>query len=175
MQIIIKFNKNVFIKIKKKKLNFLQIYYLYINNTINDFCFNTNLNDYNIFRLNLKKNSFLINFFYKNLLILNLTSGIIRKKLDINSKKIKKDFKMLKFMIKLSIQNINDYTGKVNQKLILNIKGMNYNFLKILSIFRKLINLNEVIFIHSCNIKNKFKFKKNKAIKRKLKKKLLFK
>ena len=85
---------------------------------------------FNTFKIKLNFN--LIN---KNKSKLNLTAGIILNKLKIKEKNMKKNIKIINYMIKLIFENIN-YFYK-NYFYIINLVGLNYNFLKILKFFKK--------------------------------------
>ena len=109
-------------------------------------------------------------FIDKNKCKLNLTPGIILKKLNLKEKNLKKDLKIINYMIKLTFFNIDIFYKNYN--FIINIIGLNKNYFRILKFFKKnsltknnfyLINKNENI-----NLK---KFKKKKSIKKKFIKK----
>lgn len=120
---------------------------------------------FNIFKL--KPNLIFID---KNNCKLNLTPGIILKKLNLKEKNLKKDLKIINYMIKLTFFNLDIFYKNYN--FIINLIGLNKNYFKILKFFKKnsltknnlyLINKNE-----SINLK---KYKKKKSIKKKFIKK----
>jgi hypothetical protein len=114
----------------------------------------------------------IINVILKNKLNLNLSSGIIKNKLEIKEKNIKKSLKMLKLMLKVTAFNINRISNIKN--FLIQIKGLKTNISYVLSLILKYFYINKKIFLYTPkSINNKLKFKKTKAIKRRLKKKFI--
>jgi hypothetical protein len=113
-----------------------------------------------------------INLINQDKLILNLTPGIIKKKLEIKEKNVKKSYKMLKMMMKISAFNIKKIFELKN--FIIQLKGSKSKIPQILTLLKRYLSPKKKIFIYTPNIiNNKLKFKKIKAIKRRLKKKFI--
>jgi hypothetical protein len=157
--LILKYYLNIYYNNKKLFQKFKKINTKFIKNT---YILTININ-------NIKPR---INLFLNKNLLLNLSSGIIKKKLDIKTKNVKKNQKMLKLMIKILSYNIIRIYNIDN--LIIYVKGLKTKLNNLLPLLKKYFNIRKNIFIFTpAVIHNKLKFKKNKAIKRKLKKKFI--
>jgi hypothetical protein len=109
------------------------------------------------------------NFIQNNNNLLTLSPGIVYKKLNMNSKKSKKSFKLLNLMIKLFLKKI--YKLLIYKQIIINLNFLRKDIFIILKLLKKYIKFNNVIFLYSFKKNNNFKFKKKKSIKKKLTKK----
>ena len=111
----------------------------------------------------------------KNKCLFSLTNGMMFKKLQLRNKKYKKSEKLTYLIIKTMLLN-NKYLNNY-KNIIINIKGVKKNINNIVANLNKKIGLNNKNIIYINNTKfsyNKFfKFKKIKAIKRRLKKKII--
>ena len=151
---------NTIINYKIKKL-----YLLNYKNILN---FNKKKINLAIIDLNKLKTKLII--LNKEKCILNLTPGIILKKLNIIEKNMKKNIKILNYMIKITFNNLKKYFYTYNY--IINIIGVNTNFLKILKFLKKNLNIKKNIYLINLNRnKNIKKSKKVKSIKKNMKKK----
>jgi hypothetical protein len=160
-------NKNKLIHI----VNYYKYFYFYKINFFNKKKY-TNYSNYSILIINTTKKKPIINLINKNKLILNLTSGIIKKKLEIKEKNVKKSYKMLKMMIKILAFNIRKIFELKN--FIIQLKGSKSKIPQILTLLKRYLNPKNKVFIFTPKIiNNKIKFKKIKAIKRRLKKKFI--
>jgi len=101
--------------------------------------------------------------------VLQISPGIIYKKLNMNVKKNKKSFKLLNLMIKLFLKNMIKILKF--KKFIINLNYLRKDVFLMLKILKRYINFKKVIFIYSLKKNNNFKFKKKKSIKKKLTKK----
>lgn len=129
-------------------------------------------NNYSILIINTTKKKPIINVINKDKLILNLTPGIIKKKLEIKEKNVKKSYKMLKMMMKISSFNIKKIFEIKN--FIIQLKGSKSKIPQILTLLKRYLSPRKKIFIFTPKItNNRIKFKKIKAIKRRLKKKFI--
>ena len=164
---------NRFFKIKLKTIKNLIFYYLIYFNKLNNkklnFVKNKQLNLYNIININLKKKHIKLNFVQNNKTVLQVSPGIIYKKLNMNIKKNKKSFKLLNLMVKLFLKNI----IKLIQfkKFIINLNYLRKDVFLMLKLLKRFINFKKVILVYSLKKNNNFKFKKKKSIKKKLTKK----
>lgn len=130
-----------------------------------------NLKKYYIFMLNIKNKKPFINVTISNKTILAVSSGFVLKKLNIDDKKSKKHIKTLYLILKLVLNDLNKKLKKY-KKIILQIRGTRKKLFSIIGFLKKKIKFNEIIFIYVPNFYQKsIKFKKIKAIKKKLKKK----
>lgn len=150
---------NTLLKKKFKKIKNLIFFYLFYINKINkkklNFIKKKKLFLYNIINVNLKNKLTKFNFIQNDKNTLSITPGIVYKKLNINSKKSKKSFKLLNIMIKLFLKNIIKLLKfKV---FIININFLKKDIFLILKILKRYMNFKKIIFIYS--------FKKNKNIK----------
>lgn len=128
--------------------------------------------NYSILVINMLKKKPIINVINKDKLILNLTPGILKKKLEIKEKNVKKSPKMFKIMMKVSAFNIKKIYEIKN--FIIQLKGAKSKIPQILTLLKRYLNPKKKIFIFTPKIiNNKLKFKKIKAIKRRLKKKFI--
>lgn len=170
-------NSNILDNFLKNKNKLMQIityykyfYFLKISN-LNKKKSNTYSN-YSILIINTTKKKPIINLLNRDKLILNLTPGIIKKKLEIKEKNVKKSYKMLKMMMKISSFNIKKIFGLKN--FIIQLKGSKSKIPQILTLLKRYLMPKKKIFIFTPKIiNNKLKFKKIKAIKRRLKKKFI--
>ena len=122
--------------------------------------------------LNLLTQKPIINLILKNKLALNLSPGIIKKKLEIKEKNVKKSPKMLKLMLKISAFNIKKILNV--KTFIIQLKGAKSKIPQTLTLLKRYFKPTKFFFIFTPKIiNNNVKFKKIKAIKRKLKKKFI--
>lgn len=157
----------------KKKIKFNYIFklkYIY-NNLLRKIKRNEtkkiNIIIYNIYKL--KPN---LIFLSKEKCKLNLTTGIILKKLNLKEKNLKKDLRIINYMIKLIFFNLDLFYK--NYKYIINIIGLNKNYFRILKFFKKNTLLSKNFFLINKNEKiNLTKYKKKKSIKKKFTKKYI--
>jgi len=168
------YNLKYFYKNKDKLIQIVTYYKFYYFNKIN----NLNKKKYNLYNnysiliINTTKKKPIINLINRDKLILNLTAGIIKKKLEIKEKNVKKSYKMLKMMMKISTFNIKKIFELKN--FIIQLKGSKSKIPQILTLLKRYLNPKKKIFIYTPKIiNNKLKFKKIKAIKRRLKKKFI--
>jgi hypothetical protein len=164
---------NTLLKKKFKKIKNLIFFYLFYINKINkkklNFIKKKKLFLYNIINVNLKNKLTKFNFIQNDKNTLSITPGIVYKKLNINSKKSKKSFKLLNIMIKLFLKNIIKLLKfKV---FIININFLKKDIFLILKILKRYMNFKKIIFIYSFKKNKNIKFKKKKSIKKKLTKK----
>jgi hypothetical protein len=111
-------------------------------------------------------------FMDKNKCKLNLSPGIILKKLNLKEKNLKKDLKIINYMIKLTFYNLDLFYKKNN--FIINLLGVNKNYFKIIKFLKKNVLLkNNFILININRNLNIKKYKKKKSIKKKFIKKNL--
>ncbi len=169
------YSKFVFFINNRNKLVQVITYYkfFYFNkiNIINKKKYNP-YNNYSILIINITKKKPIINLINRDKLILNLTPGIIKKKLEIKEKNVKKSYKMLKTMMKIIAFNIKRIFEIKN--FIIQLKGSKSKIPQILTLLKRYLNPRKKIFIYTPKIiNNKLKFKKIKAIKRRLKKKFI--
>lgn len=168
------YNLRNFHKNKEKLIQVVTYYKFYYFNKIN----NLNKKKYNLYNnysiliINTTKKKPIINLINRDKLILNLTAGIIKKKLEIKEKNVKKSYKMLKMMMKISAFNIKKIFELKN--FIIQLKGSKSKIPQILTLLKRYLSPKKKIFIYTPKIiNNKLKFKKIKAIKRRLKKKFI--
>ena len=88
---------------------------------------------YNIFTFNFLNKKLFLNLKYKDSLLANMSPGIITKKLDLKSKKSKKNIKIFNIMIKSFIKTFKNNENSF--KLIIQIKGTKFNFFKLIPFF----------------------------------------
>lgn len=130
-----------------------------------------NFKKYYIFMLNIKNKKPFINITIFDKTALAVSSGFVLKKLKVNDKKSKKHIKTLYLILKLVLNDLNKKLKKY-KKIILQIRGTRKKLFSIIGFLKKKIKFNEIIFIYVPNFYQKsIKFKKIKAIKKKLKKK----
>ncbi len=115
-------------------------------------------------------------FFNKLGCISTITNGIVFKKLQFNNKKYKKSEKLSFLSVKIIILNIQNFLN--NRNLIVQIKGLKKINKTLIKYFNQMVVKNNAIktfYINNYKIGNNayFKFKKIKAIKRRLKKKIV--
>jgi hypothetical protein len=111
-------------------------------------------------------------FIDKNKCKLNLTTGIILKKLKLKEKNLKKDLKIINYMIKLTFYNLDLFYK--NCHFIINLIGLNKNYFRIIKFFKKnLLTANNFFIINNNKQINLKKHKKKKSIKKKFIKKNL--
>jgi hypothetical protein len=129
--------------------------------------------NYGILTINILKRRLLLYFIYNTKLKVTLTPGMISKKLDIIEKKAKTSTKIVNLMFRLGLKVICD-KHKLTQ-LIINIKGTRYEIYKYIDLIKRNIPAGiYTFFIFTPNVRyNLVKFKKIKAIKKNLKKKLI--
>jgi hypothetical protein len=189
-------SKNLIIN-RFKKINFFLKNYLFINKLIKELRLYTNYKRYNIINLyanyyilkthnlvkfnykkfviiiiNILKKKIFITLIKNNKLILNLSPGIITKKLEINNKNAKKNLKIINLMIKTIINNFKKLYK--SEYYFIQIKGAKNNIYTILNLLKIRVNLKKTYFIFSPFINyNNYKFKKIRSIKRKLRKKFI--
>lgn len=131
-----------------------------------------NFKKYYIFMLNIKNKKPFINITIFDKTALAVSSGFVLKKLKVNDKKSKKHIKTLYLILKLVLNDLNKKLKKY-KKIILQIRGTRKKLFSIIGFLKKKIKFNEIIFIYVPNFYQKsIKFKKIKAIKKKLKKKI---
>jgi hypothetical protein len=144
------FNKISFLKNKK--------YILYKN--------------YAILIVNISKQKPFINLILDDKIIITLSPGIIKKKLEIKEKSIKKSQKMFKLMLKILAFNVKKLLNL--NKVIIQIKGSKSKIIHILILIQRYFKIHKNFFIFTPKINNNnIGFKKIKAIKRKLRKKFI--
>lgn len=164
---------NVFLKNKYKNIKKLIHFYLFYFNKINKnkfyFLNKKKMFLYNIISINLKKKNMKFNFIQNDKNVVTLSPGIVYKKLNMNSKKSKKSFKLLNLMVKLFLKKISKLL--TYKKIIINLNFLKKDIFIILKLLKKYIKFNNVIFLYSFKKNNNFKFKKKKSIKKKLTKK----
>jgi hypothetical protein len=168
----LKIENNIFLK-NKKKFNLLSIYinYFFYKNKKNNFN-KLGLKKYAILVINTTKKKTFVSFIRKNKSILNLTPGIITKKLDIKEKNAKKSFKILNLMIKTTINNVKKIYNPINY--VIQIKGTKSNLNQLLNLLRVRLDFKKVFLIYTPIIGyNTLRFKKVRSIKKKLKKKFI--
>jgi hypothetical protein len=156
-----------------KKFSLLNIYtnYFFYKNKKTSFN-KLGLKKYAIIVINSVKKKTFISFIKNNKSILNLTPGIITKKLEIKEKNIKKSFKILNLMVKTTINNIKKVYNPSNY--IIQIKGTKNNLNQLLTLLRVRLDLSKTFLIYTPIIGyNKLRFKKIRSIKKKLKKKFI--
>ena len=170
--IFLNLNNNIF-KFKFKNIKSLIFFYLFYFNKINkkklNFINKKKLNFYNIININLKKKLIKLNLTQNDKTVLQITPGIVYKKLNMNVKKNKKSFKLLNLMVKLFLKNMLKMLKF--KKFIVNLNFLRKDFFLIIKLLKKYINFKKIIFIYSLKKNNNFKFKKKKSIKKKLTKK----
>lgn len=164
---------NIFLKKKYKNIKSLIYFYLCYFNNINKNKLNSfkkkKIYFYKIININLKKKNIKFNFLKNNKNILNLSPGIVYKKLNMGSKKSKKSFKLLNLTVKLFLKKISKLF--LYKKFIINLNFLKKDVFIILKLLKKYIKFNNVIFVYSFKKNNNFKFKRKKSIKKKLTKK----
>lgn len=160
----------------KKSLNLLFITYInYYNYKLN--VLNNNkiifLKNYFIFILNIKNKKPFINITIKDKTILAVSSGFILKKLNIDEKKSKKNYKTLCLILKIVMNDLKNQLKKYD-KIILQIRGSRKKLFQIISYMKKKTNFANLILIYTPNFfQNSVKFKKIKSIKKRLRKKFI--
>lgn len=164
---------NKFFNIKLKNTRNLIFFYLFYFNKINkkklNFTNKKKLFFYNIININLKNKHVKINLIQNDKNVLQISPGIVYKKLNMNVKKNKKSFKLLNLMIKLFLKNMIKILKF--KKFIINLNYLKKDMFLMLKILKRYINFKKIIFIYSLKKNNNFKFKKKKSIKKKLTKK----
>lgn len=160
-------------KIAEMKKNIKILYAIKLKNIyylINEKIYLLNKKKINIILFNIFKLKPNLIFLSKNKCKLNLTTGIILKKLKLKEKSLKKDMRVINYMIKIFFFNL-DFFYK-NYNFIINIIGLNKNYFRIIKFFKKNTLLNKNIFIMNLNKNiNIKKYKKKKSIKKKFVKK----
>lgn len=106
--------------------------------------------------------------------LLFISNGVIFKKLQLNHKKYKKSEKLTYLIIKSTLVKMGFFKNYKN--IFINIKGVknnNNNFINYIN--KNIKNKNSLIYIHNYlfSMNKYFKIKKIKAIKKKLKKKII--
>jgi len=119
--------------------------------------------------VNLKKKHIKLNLTQNDKNVLQISPGIIYRKLNMNSKKNKKSFKLLNLMIKLFLKNMIKILKF--KKFIVNLNFLKKDVFLVLKILKRYINFKKIIFLYSLKKNNNFKFKKKKSIKKRLTKK----
>lgn len=113
--------------------------------------------------------------FKKSSCLSTITNGIIFKKMQFKNKKYKKSEKLTYLALKTILVKLNFLKNYKN--ITINIKGIKGNVINIIQFINKNLknNYNQITYINSMKIGNNkyFKFKKIKAIKRRLKKKII--
>lgn len=105
----------------------------------------------------------------KNKCIYSLTSGIIYKKLLMKQKKTKRTEKMLNLMLKATVMKLQ--RKFIFKKCLIHLKGTRFNISNILVLIEKNFLDKQISIIYSPHISfGRFKFRKIKAIKRRLRK-----
>lgn len=164
---------NNFFKFKFKNTRNLIFFYLFYFNKINkkklNFTNKKNLFYYNIININLKKKHIKLNLIQNDKNVLQISPGIVYKKLNMNVKKNKKSFKLLNLMIKLFLKNMIKILKY--KKFIINLNFLRKDMFLMLKILKRYINFKKVMFLYSLKKNNNLKFKKKKSIKKKLTKK----
>ena len=164
---------NNFFNFKLKNIRKIIFFYLFYFNKINkkklNFTNKKKLFFYNIININLKKKHIKLNLTQNDKSVLQISPGIIYKKLNMITKKNKKSFKLLNLMIKLFLKNMIKILKF--KKFIINLNYLRKDVFLMLKILKRYINFKKVIFIYSLKKNNNFKFKKKKSIKKKLTKK----
>jgi hypothetical protein len=164
---------NEFFKFKFKNIKNLTFFYLFYFNKINkkklNFTNKKKLFFYNIININLKKKHIKLNLTQNDKNVLQISPGIVYKKLNMNSKRSKKSFKLLNLMIKLFLKNMIKILKF--KKFIINLNYLRKDVFLMLKILKRYINFKKIIFIYSLKKNTNFKFKKKKSIKKKLTKK----
>lgn len=164
---------NDFFKFKLKNVKNLIFFYLFYFNKINkkklDFINKKKLFFYNIININLKKKHIKLNLIQNDKNVLQISPGIVYKKLNMNVKKNKKSFKLLNLMVKLFLKNMIKMLKF--KKFIINLNFLRKDMFLMLKLLKRYINFKKIIFIYSLKKNNNFKFKKKKSIKKKLTKK----
>jgi hypothetical protein len=115
-------------------------------------------------------------FFKKNNCLSTITNGLVFKKLQFNNKKYKKSEKISFLAAKMIIFKMQNYIA--NKIIIIHTKGLKKNNNNLLKYFNAMItkyNCYKSIYINNYMVGNNkyFKFKRIKAIKRRLKKKIV--
>lgn len=133
--------------------------------------------DYHIITIYLLKKKLLITGVFKQYMYLNLTPGILTKKLNIKEKKYKKSSKILNLMFKITFLKIKKYFNI--DKLILRFKGITtkYQFHKLNNLLNINMNMPKnvytmVFYVPNISYNTKFRKKKIKAIKKNIRKKI---
>lgn len=125
--------------------------------------------------LNLKKKHPFMNMLVWNETWMTASAGILLKKLFIDEKKSRKHIKTLMLLLKLIFKEM-AIKYKNYDKIIFNIKGTKKKIHKILHFCRKKINHKNTIILFTPNFyQNSIKFKKIRAIKRRLFKRIAYK
>lgn len=175
---LINFYKNL-LKIKnienRNKIRFLNLFEYYIKLNYSKikklknkdyFCNFDNL----IVILDIRKTKPKIFVLNNDKCLFSVTSGLIFKKLNLNNKKIKKSEKMLKLMLKTTVIKLQKISYLKNY--LIHIKGTKSNLFNILLTINKIFIKKNISLMYSPHISyGKFKFKKIKAIKKRLRKK----
>ena len=130
-------------------------------------------NTYYIFFLNLKKKKPFLNLMVNKKNKFGLSAGVALKYLNIKEKKLKKKLSSLYLMLK-TILTILQKEISLNYKIIFEIKGCRKDIYLIIKFLKKKLIFKNLILIHTPNLfNNSIKYKKIRAIKKNLKKKLV--
>lgn len=169
LPIIKKFNlddilkKFIYLNTKKLRISMIKNYY--------------KNNKFIYYLIDIRKLKTKIIIFGRNKCYLTLTNGLLFKKMMLNNKKYKKSEKVTFLTIKNSINLIKNLNNC--NKYFIQIKGLNNKWLDYVKFiknnFSKFQKKGNFMFLNSYKISNNynFKFKKIKAIKRRLKKKFI--
>lgn len=169
-------NKNKLEKTKSQLINYYCslnlkkfIYLIKNGNKKNEHFMYSN---YIIIIIDVRKQKPIITVINNNKTFLCLTAGIVFKKMKMKEKKNKKSEKMIVTMMKLVF---NEITQKINNNnLLINIKGLTSNVDVLYSTIESYSSSFKFLFLNSFHKRrNKLKFKKIKAIKRRLRKKFI--
>lgn len=148
---VIHFNENL--KFLKKKINFKNNFYIFI--------------------LNLKWKKPFINVMAKRRNKIALSVGIVLRYLHIKEKKLKKKLSSLYLMLKITIL-LMERQILSSQKMIFEIKGLRKDLYLILKFLKARLLFKNLTIVHTPNVFGKsIKYKKIRAIKKNLKKKLI--
>jgi hypothetical protein len=171
LKIVLVSNKNFFLK-NKKNANLIYIYYFNSSSFLLHKFGNFNNNFY-LFILDLRKKKPYINIIVRKQNTVSLSVGVVLKYLKIKEKKFKKKTSSLYLMLKIVLTIIyKDINFK--KKNIFEIKGLRKDIYLIIKFIKTNIFLKNLILIYTPNLIGKsLKYKKIKAIKKNLKKKLI--
>lgn len=174
LKLFILFNLN-FVKKKKILKNYKN--YIYINYfNLNLISLKNNLenkNNFYLILLNLKHKKPFINFMVQKKNKIALSTGIVLRYLNIKEKKLKKKLSSLYLMLKIVLIMLQREILSF-KKIIFEIKGLRKDIYLIIKFLKARLIFKNLIIIHTPNLfYNSIKYKKIRAIKKNLKKKLI--
>lgn len=132
-----------------------------------------NLENYKLITFNHKFKKLRLIVSKKDKILINLSSGMATKKLNIEEKKHKKSLKIFNIMIKSVLKGLRP--SNFFLRCLIQFKGVNSYLNKYLETILKLnFNIKETYVMFTPNVSKNFKFKKIRSLKKNFRKNYLF-